>query len=249
MMGARIVGPAAAGALVAALGPAFCYGVNFVSLSGPRRSLSLLTLVRAIPRPAAAGPGPAAATRAGSARFLSTWAKGMRLIGHPAPSRSSSWRWPPACSWWAASVPLSRSTSAGLAPRAVRLLRHRQRDGWRRPCLSVFRSRRIVGGVQQHAGAVGVAGIGVGALLLGALPWAGMSMLACLRRLRFRGRHRAGADTDSAGNAAAMMGRVQSTTTSVVFFAQLIGLVLRAGWPRCSASAPSSSCAPCWRGC
>ena len=82
MMGTRVVGPAAAGALVAAFGPNICYAIDFVSflvsagahqLGGDRPS-------------GLAGPRrrPRNRPTARSTRCSTRWAKGMRFIVHHA---------------------------------------------------------------------------------------------------------------------------------------------------------------------
>ena len=61
MLGARIVGPAAAGALVAAFGPNVCYAVNFVSFIFSAALIGSVTILRP---PARAWPGAGRRTRA-----------------------------------------------------------------------------------------------------------------------------------------------------------------------------------------
>src|SRR6187549_1803784 len=56
MMGTRVIGPAAAGALVAAFGPSICYGIDFVSFLVSAGLISSVAIVRAAsPARAAAG--------------------------------------------------------------------------------------------------------------------------------------------------------------------------------------------------
>ena len=88
--------------------------------------------------------------------------------------------------------------------------------------------RRVSGDVSNSTLVLsGLAGIGLGALLLGALPWVGMSMLACFTLgFAFAGVIVPAQTLMQQETPAAMMGRISSTTMSVVFFAQLIGLVL-----------------------
>jgi MFS family permease len=73
----------------------------------------------------------------------------------------------------------------------------------------------------------GLAGIGLGALLLGALPWVAMSMLACFTLgFAFAAVIVPAQTLIQQETPAALMGRISSTMMSAVFFAQLIGLVL-----------------------
>jgi DHA3 family macrolide efflux protein-like MFS transporter len=73
----------------------------------------------------------------------------------------------------------------------------------------------------------GLAGIGLGALLLGALPWVPASMLACFTLgFTFAGVIVPAQTLMQQETPHALMGRISSTTMSVVFFAQLIGLAL-----------------------
>src|SRR6185503_8441341 len=56
MMGTRVIGPAAAGALVAAFGPTICYAIDFVSFLVSASLIGSVAIVRAVSpaRPAAA---------------------------------------------------------------------------------------------------------------------------------------------------------------------------------------------------
>lgn len=73
----------------------------------------------------------------------------------------------------------------------------------------------------------GLAGVGLGALLLGALPWVPMSMLACFTLgFTFAGIIVPAQTLMQSETPAALMGRISSSTMSVVIFAQLVGLLL-----------------------
>jgi MFS family permease len=73
----------------------------------------------------------------------------------------------------------------------------------------------------------GLSGIGVGALFLGALPWVAASMLACFTLgFAFAGVIVPAQTLMQRETPHSLMGRISSTTMSVVFFAQLMGLVL-----------------------
>jgi MFS family permease len=88
--------------------------------------------------------------------------------------------------------------------------------------------RRISGRVPSSALVLsGLAGIGLGALLLGALPWVAMSMLACFTLgFAFAGVIVPAQTLMQQETPPKLMGRISSTVMSVVFFAQLIGLAL-----------------------
>jgi MFS family permease len=88
--------------------------------------------------------------------------------------------------------------------------------------------RRLSGSVASSSLVLsGLAGIGLGALLLGAVPWVGMSMLACFTLgFAFAGVIVPAQTLMQKETPHALMGRISSTMMSVVFFAQLIGLAL-----------------------
>jgi MFS family permease len=73
----------------------------------------------------------------------------------------------------------------------------------------------------------GLAGIGVGALLLGAAPWAPASAFACFTLgFTFAGVIVPAQTLMQRETPPALMGRIASTSMSVIFFGQLAGLVL-----------------------
>jgi MFS family permease len=88
--------------------------------------------------------------------------------------------------------------------------------------------RRVSGTIQSSTLVLGgLAGIGVGALLLGALPWIPMSMLACFTLgFTFAGVIVPAQTLMQKETPHALMGRISSTMMSTVLFAQLLGLAL-----------------------
>src|SRR5205085_4613214 len=80
MMGTRVIGPAAAGALVAAFGPRLCYALDVLSFIA---SAALISSV-AILRPPADGPGPAASKKSRVGAVIHEMSAGMRFIAHHA---------------------------------------------------------------------------------------------------------------------------------------------------------------------
>ena len=90
--------------------------------------------------------------------------------------------------------------------------------------------RRLSGTIESSTLVLGgLAGIGVGALLLGALPWIPMSMLACFTLgFTFAGVIVPAQTLMQKETPHALMGRISSTMMSTVLFAQLLGLALSA---------------------
>jgi DHA3 family macrolide efflux protein-like MFS transporter len=224
MLGARIVGPAAAGALVANFGPTVCYAVDFASFL---TSAALLASV-AIVRPADAA-SPAAAPAGGIVHaIVRDMQVGMRFIVHHA-----------AISFVVMAMAAGMFVVGCFGPLIAIYVRE-----WLHAGSDVFGTVTAMVGVgmlfgmpvvRRLSGTVansmlvlgGLAGIGLGALLLGALPWVAMSMLACFTLgFAFAGVVIPAQTLLQQDTPAALMGRISSTTMSVVFFAQLLGLVL-----------------------
>jgi predicted MFS family arabinose efflux permease len=221
MLGARIVGPATAGALVAAFGARVCYALDFVSFLA---SAALIGTV-AITRPLAARrdtanssihqilhdmkEGAAFIFHHASVSFVvMAMAAGMFVIGC----------FGPLIAIW---VRESLHGSAGVfgvvsAMVGVGML------------LGMPVVRRLSGTVPNATLVLsGLAGIGVGALLLGAIPWAPASALACFTLgFTFAGVIVPAQTLMQRETPHALMGRISSTSMSVIFCGQLAGLVL-----------------------
>ena len=223
MLGARIVGPAAAGALVSAFGPTVCYAVDFVSFIISAALIGSVTIVRPA-APAAVRP----VERGRVAAILHDMGEGMRFISHHA-----------AISFVVMAMAAGMFVMGCFGPLIAIYVRE-----WLHAQAGVFGLvsamvgtgmlfgmpfvRRVSGRVSNATLVLsGLGGIGLGALLLGALPWVAMSMLACFTLgFAFAGVIVPAQTLMQRETPAALMGRISSTTMSVVFFAQLIGLAL-----------------------
>ena len=127
MMGTRVVGPAAAGALVAAFGPSICYAIDFVSFLVSAALIGSVAIVRAI-SPVRVTPAEESTNSKVHAVFHEM-GEGMRFIVHHARDlvrgdgdggghvRDGVLR------------PADRHLRARLAARQGRRLRDRERDG------------------------------------------------------------------------------------------------------------------------
>ena len=225
MLGARIVGPAAAGALVAAFGPRVCYAVDFASFIVSALLISSVTIVRpSVP----AAPGSPSAERGKIAAILHEMGEGMRFIVNHA-----------AISFVVMAMAAGMFVMGCFGPLIAIYVRE-----WLHAQAGIFGLvsamvgmgmlfgmpfvRRISGRVSSSVLVLsGLAGIGVGALLLGALPWVAMSMLACFTLgFAFAGVIVPAQTLMQQETPPKLMGRISSTVMSVVFFAQLVGLAL-----------------------
>ncbi len=224
MMGTRVVGPAAAGALVAAFGPQVCYALDFLSFLV---SAALIGSV-AIIRPAAPERAATESTTSKLHAIFHEMGEGMRFIVHHA-----------AISFVVMAMAAGMFVMGCFGP----LIAVYVRD-WLHAKAGVFGIvsamvgtgmmlgmpvvRRLSGRVSNSTLVLaGLAGIGLGALLLGALPWVAASMLACFTLgFTFAGVIVPAQTLMQRETPHALMGRISSTTMSVIFFAQLIGLAL-----------------------
>jgi MFS transporter, DHA3 family, macrolide efflux protein len=225
MLGARIVGPAAAGALVAAFGPRVCYAVDFASFVISALLISSVTIVRPSITAAPQTPAP---ERGRVGAILHEMGEGMRFIANHA-----------AISFVVMAMAAGMFVMGCFGPLIAIYVRE-----WLHAQAGVFGVvsamvgtgmlfgmpfvRRISGRVPSSALVLsGLAGIGLGALLLGALPWVAMSMLACFTLgFAFAGVIVPAQTLMQQETPPKLMGRISSTVMSVVFFAQLIGLAL-----------------------
>ena len=252
MMGTRVVGPAAAGALVAAFGPNICYAIDFVSFLVSAALISSVAIVRAI-SPARAACRPSESTNSKVQAIFHEMGEGMRFIVHHAADlvrgdgdggrdvRDGLFR------------AADRDLRARLAARQGRRLRARERDGRDR------HDARHAGGppslghdVQHHAGAGRARRASASARCCSARSRSSpTAMLGCFTLgFTFAGVIVPAQTLMQQETPPALMGRISSTMMSV--------RVLRAGGRAgplgipgagASASAPCSSCAPCSPGC
>jgi DHA3 family macrolide efflux protein-like MFS transporter len=225
MMGTRVVGPATAGALVAAFGPNVCYAVDFVSFLMSALLISSVTILRP-PSPARETQGET--TNSKVYAILHDMGEGMRFIVHHA-----------AISFVVMAMAAGMFVIGCFGP----LIAIYVRD-WLHAKAGVFGIvsamvgtgmmvgmpvvRRLSGTISNSALVLaGLAGIGLGALILGALPWVPASMLGCFTLgFTFAGVIVPAQTLMQKETPHALMGRISSTMMSVIFFAQLLGLVL-----------------------
>jgi MFS transporter, DHA3 family, macrolide efflux protein len=225
MMGTRVVGPATAGALVAAFGPNVCYAVDFVSFLASALLISSVTILRP-PSPARETQGET--TNSKVYAILHDMGEGMRFIVHHA-----------AISFVVMAMAAGMFVIGCFGP----LIAIYVRD-WLHAKAGVFGIvsamvgtgmmvgmpvvRRLSGRISNSTLVLaGLAGIGLGALILGALPWVPASMLGCFTLgFTFAGVIVPAQTLMQKETPHALMGRISSTMMSVIFFAQLLGLVL-----------------------
>jgi len=223
MMGTRVVGPAAAGALVASFGPRICYAVDFVSFLASAALIGSVAIVRAT------GPERQAGTTNSKVyAILHEMGEGMRFIVHHA-----------AISFVVMAMAAGMFVMGCFGPLIAIYVRE-----WLHARSGVFGIVSAMVGIGMMLGMPfvrrlsgrlpnstlvlsGLAGIGLGALLLGALPWIAASMLACFTLgFTFAGVIVPAQTLMQKETPPALMGRISSTMMSVIFFAQLIGLAL-----------------------
>ena len=225
MMGTRVIGPATAGALVAAFGPRICYAVDFISFLVSALLISSVTILRP--------PAPPRATETETTNskvhaIFHEMGEGMRFIVHHA-----------AISFVVMAMAAGMFVMGCFGP----LIAIYVRD-WLHAKAGVFGIvsamvgtgmmvgmpvvRRLSGRISNSTLVLsGLAGIGLGALILGVLPWVPASMLACFTLgFTFAGVIVPAQTLMQKETPHALMGRISSTMMSVIFFAQLIGLLL-----------------------
>ena len=222
MLGARVVGPAGAGALVARFGPTVCYAVDVFSFLGSAALIGTVAIVRP--------PSPPRQQTASNAvhQILHDMREGMSYIFHHA-----------AISFVVLAMAAGLFVIGCFGPLIAIWVRE-----WLHGSAAVFGIVSAMVGigmlfgmpvVRRLSGTVpnatlvlgGLAGIGVGALLLGALPWVAASMFACFTLgFMFSGVIVPSQTLLQRETPQALMGRISSTSMSVIFFGQLMGLVL-----------------------
>ncbi len=223
MMGIRVVGPAAAGALVAAVGADLCYSLDVASFLV---SASLIGSV-AIRRTLAAPPPTAEASNQLHALWLDMM-QGMRFIfGHPAVSfvvvAMAAGLFTVGCFGPLIAIYVRESLHAsaaifGIVSAAIGVGMIVGTPAMRSCAARMENSTMVLGGL---------AGIGAGALLLGAVPTlpaaigATFTIGAAFAAIIVPAQTLLQQETPHE-----MMGRVSSTTMSVVFLAQILGLAL-----------------------
>jgi MFS family permease len=223
MMGVRIVGPAAAGALVAAFGPNICYALDSASFFASAALISSVAIVRPPPAP----PSPDRPSNSIHA-VLHDMSVGAKFIIHHA-----------ALSFVVLAMAAGLFTIGCFGPLIAIYVRE-----WLHANSAVFGITSAMVGVgmmigtplvRRMSGSVsnttlvlgGLAGIGLGALMLGALPFIPAALAATFTLgCTFAGIIVPAQTLMQQETPHALMGRISSTVMSVVFFAQLLGLVL-----------------------
>jgi len=224
MMGTRIIGPTLAGILVAAFGANVCYALDVVSFVGSAALIGTVGIVRP-PRTAQAG-APSNKGRVGA--VLHDMGVGMRFIVHHA-----------AVSFVVMAMAAGMFVIGCFGPLIAVYVRE-----WIHAGALVFGLvsamvglgmivgmpvvRRLSGTISNSTLVLGgLAGIGVGALLLGAFTLAPTAMLGTFTLgLTFSAVIVPAQTLIQRETPHELMGRVSSTMMSVVFFGQLVGLVL-----------------------
>ncbi|HEX9367638.1 MAG TPA: MFS transporter [Vicinamibacterales bacterium] len=225
MMGTRVIGPAAAGALVAAFGPSICYAIDFASFLGSAALIGSVAIVRA------ASPGRAAPVESTNSKVhavLHEMGEGMRFIVHHA-----------AISFVVMAMAAGMFVIGCFGPLIAIYVRE-----WLHANAGTFGMVSAMVGVGMMLGMPvvrrlsatianatlvlgGLAGIGLGALLLGAFTFVPTAMLGCFTLgFTFAGVIVPAQTLMQRETPPALMGRISSTMMSVVFFAQVTGLVL-----------------------
>jgi MFS family permease len=225
MMGIRIIGPAAAGALVAAFGATLCYAIDGVSFLASAVLISTVTIVRAA-SPAAAGP-------AGNSRVHQVWldmVEGVKYIVHH-----------PALSFVVAAMAAGLFTIGCFGPLIAIFVRESlHASAGMFGFISAMIGVGLMAGTQGLRAVAhrwsneamvlsGLVGIGAGVFLLGALEYVPATVFATfLIGFAFAGIIVPAQTLMQQETPPALMGRISSTVMSVVFFAQVLGLVLSA---------------------
>jgi MFS family permease len=223
MMGVRVVGPAAAGVLVSAFGPAVCYSFDVASFVASAALISSVAIVRP-PQPPRSPNRPSNSV----AGVLHDMSEGSRFIFHHA-----------ALSFVVLAMAAGLFTIGCFGPLIAIYVREslHARPGIFGIVSAMVGVGMLVGTplVRRVAGSLsnttlvlgGLAGIGVGALLLGAIPLVSAALLATFTLgFTFAGIIVPAQTLMQQETPHALMGRISSTVMSVVFFAQLLGLVL-----------------------
>ena len=222
MLATRITGPAAAGALVAAFGARVCYAVDFVSFLASAAFIGSVAIVR----PPA--PPKDESARSKVAQILHDMSEGARFIFHHA-----------AVSFVVLAMAAGMFVIGCFGPLIAIWVRE-----WLHASAATFGIvsamigfgmmlgmpvvRRLSGSVSNATLVLsGLAGIGLGALLLGAVPWVAMSMLGCFALgFTFAGVIVPAQTLLQRETPHEMMGRIGATSMSLILLGQLLGLLL-----------------------
>jgi MFS family permease len=223
MMGIRVVGPAAAGALVAAFGASLCYSVDVLSFVASASLIGTVAIRRTVAAPAAA-----AESRSQIHALWHDMMQGLRFIaGHAAVSfvvlAMAAGLFTVGCFGPLIAIYVRESlhgsaATFGVVSAAIGVGMIVGTPAVRRCSAAVSNSAMVL---------IGLAGIGAGALLLGAVPTLTAAVGATLTiGVAFAAIIVPSQTLLQQETPHEMMGRVSSSVMSVVFFAQILGLAL-----------------------
>jgi len=223
VMGIRILGPAAAGALVAAFGANLCYGVDVLSFLASASLIGTVVIRRSM-----AAPAPEETANNQIHALWNDMLQGLRFIaGHAALSfvvgAMAAGLFTVGCFGPLIAIYVRESlhASAGMfglvsAAIGVGMLVGTQ-------SIRAFATRAT----NETMVLSGLAGIGAGALLLGAWPHVAVAFAGTFTiGLAFAAIIVPAQTLMQQETPQELMGRISSTVMSVVFFAQVLGLVL-----------------------
>jgi len=224
MMGSRIIGPAAAGALVAALGPAFCYGVDVASFLVSAALIFSVGIVRPAEMRSAAQPVDAGRVRAlwidlrEGLRFLFGHAAILFVVAAMAAGLFTISCFGPLIAIYVRdnlhATALAFGITSGMV--GVGLL------------IGTLVMRRLAARFSNSALVLsGLSGIGVGALALVSVPHVAAALAGTfLVGFTFAGIMVPAQTLIQQETPMALAGRVTSSMMSVVMVAQILGLLL-----------------------
>jgi MFS family permease len=224
MMGVRIIGPASAGALVAAFGPRLCYAIDAASFAASACIIASVTIMR----PPAA---PLAASESANSRIHQVWTElmeGLRyIVHHRALSfvvlAMSAGLFTIGCFGPLIAIFVRESLHGssgvfGLVSAMVGLGLLVGTQGLRRIAHHASNETMVLGGL---------CGIGAGVFLLGAVPHITATIVGTFTvGFSFSAIIIPAQTLMQQETPQAMMGRVSSSVMSCVFFAQVMGLVV-----------------------
>lgn len=222
-MGSRIIGPGAAGAIVASLGPSVCYGVDVASFGVSACLIGSVAIRRVVAAPAA--------TASSSSRIHQIWIdmrQGVSFIVHHA-----------AVLFVVLAMAAGLFTIGCFGPLIAIYVRDSLKATERLfgivsgmvgfgLLVGTQVIRKAAQTVPDHVLVLsGLGGIGLGALLLGSVPYAGAALAATFTiGLAFAAIMVPAQTLLQRETPHEMIGRVSSTNISVAFSAQILGLAL-----------------------
>ena len=220
-MGMRVIGPATAAALVVTVGPALCYGIDVLSFLASASLIATVGIRRGFEVPKTAASGPV------HALWIDVQ-QGIRfIVGHPS------------VSFVVAAMAAGMFTVGCFGPLIAIYVREtlHATEALYGVVSAMVGVGLAVGTLNMRAVAkrlsneklvlAGLGGIGIGAFMLGTLPFVSASVVATFSiGLTFSAIIIPAQTLLQQETPGAMMGRVSSSVGSVVLTAQVLGLVL-----------------------